>query len=112
MTATASAPISAAWAASATVSAVVCAPQCTINVARDAARNTTVTRFRSSTDSKIPSPVVPQQKTPSAPPSARKREYGQIAASSSCEPPLVSGVAAATISKACSASNTEAIIGR
>src|SRR3990172_5005278 len=97
MTATASAPISAACAASRLVSAVVCAPQWTISRPRSAARKTTAARSRSAVESRIPSPVVPQAKRPSAPRSTRKRTIGQIASSSIAAPPPVSGVTAATI---------------
>ena len=68
MTAAASAPLAAAWPASATVSAVVWAPQCTITVPVQASRKRTTARRRSSVVSCTPSPVVPQQNTPSAPP--------------------------------------------
>src|SRR3990172_4986667 len=97
MTATASAPISAACAASRLVSAVVCAPQWTISRPRSAARKTTAARSRSAVESRIPSPVVPQAKRPSAPRSSRKRTIGQIAPSSIAAPSAVSGVTAATI---------------
>ena len=66
MTTTASAPTSAAWAASVTVSAVVCAPQWTATWSRrsDACRKRSATRRRSSTRSRIPSPAVPEREEP------------------------------------------------
>src|SRR3989304_5275160 len=79
MTATASAPTSAACAASSTVSAVDWAPPWTMSMPRTAARKTTAARLRSSDDSRIPSPVVPQTKAPSPPCSSPKRIRGQMA---------------------------------
>jgi len=67
------------------------------SVPRSAARKTMAVRRRSSWLSRIPSPVVPQAKIPSAPRSSRKRTIGQTLASSRASPPLASGVAAATI---------------
>ena len=97
MTATASAPAAAACSASATVSAVVCAPQCTATWSRPraAARQSSVTRRRSSTEKRTPSPVVPMASTPSRPPSARNERYGSNACSSRDGPPSRRGVSAA-----------------
>ena len=52
---------------------------------------------RSSTESRMPSPVVPQTSTPSIPPSARKRTSGANPDSSRPAPPDVSGVTTAAI---------------
>ncbi len=92
MTATPSAPIPAAWAASAAVSAVLWAPQCTISFPARASRNRSATVFRSSMPSSTPSPVVPSAKMPSTPPSTMNRASGSIAASSTRAPPSRSGV--------------------
>ena len=79
----------------ATVSRVVCAPACTISIPSQASRNSSAARRRSSSVSSTPSPVVPQQNTPSTPPSRRYRVRGANAASSSRSPSSVSGVTAA-----------------
>ena len=97
MTATAAAPISAACSESATVSDVVCAPQCTAtsNPSGAAATKSSAARLRSSSRSRIPSPVVPSARIPSRPPAARYSTYGANASSSSASPPSRSGVTAA-----------------
>ena len=65
ITATPSAPASAACAASARVSAVVWAPQCTITrSASDSPTISSATRRRSSRSSRTPSPVVPSDEQP------------------------------------------------
>src|ERR671935_179128 len=97
MTATASAPASAAWAASRTVSAVDCAPQWTAMSRRSpaASRKSSAARRRCSGGSRKPSPVVPSASSPSRPPPARKSTYRSNAASSRLSPPSARGVIAA-----------------
>jgi hypothetical protein len=97
MTATASAPIPAACAASEHVSAVVCAPAWTINVPDTDVRNVSATVLRSSSVRSTPSPVVPHAKTPSTPCDWRKAAYGAMPASSILVPPSERGVTAATM---------------
>src|SRR5581483_3360420 len=99
MTATASAPISAAWAARATVSIVVWAPQCTAtsNPLGRAARNSSAARRRSATENMMPSPVVPSARRPSSPPPASRATSGWKTSSSSADPPSVSGVTTAAM---------------
>src|SRR5581483_8501628 len=99
MTATASAPISAAWADRAAVSIVVWAPQCTAtsNPVGRAARNSSAARRRSATENMMPSPVVPSARTPSSPPSASNETSGGKASSSSEAPPSVRGVTTAAM---------------
>src|SRR5215210_106445 len=99
MTATASAPASAACAANAAVSAVVWAPACTATCKRPsaAATKSSATRRRSSTVSRMPSPVVPSGRIPSTPPAARKSTYGATASSSSARPSSQRGVTAAAM---------------
>ena len=97
MTATASAPIPTACAASEHVSAVVCAPAWTISVPDTDVRNASATVLRSSSVRRTPSPVVPHAKTPSTPCDWRKAAYGAIAASSTPAPPSARGVTAATM---------------
>ena len=65
-----------------------------------ASRNRTSARRRSSVVSCTPSPVVPQQNTPSAPPAWRNSTSGPIASSSSAAPPSLSGVTEALSSRA------------
>ena len=88
MTTTASAPTSAACAASVTVSVVVCAPQCTATWSRrsDACRKRSAARRRSSTPSRIPSPAVPRARIPSRPAATKKSTSGAKASSSSMLP--------------------------
>src|SRR5215210_1453419 len=99
MTATASAPASAACAANAAVSAVVWAPACTATCKRPsaAATKSSATRRRSSIVSRMPSPVVPSGRIPSTPPAARKSTYGATASSSSARPSSQRGVTAAAM---------------
>src|SRR6476659_7079924 len=98
MTATPSAPIDAACAAMATVSAVDWAPQWMMSVPSQASRKTFAARIRSSSESSTPSPVVPSAKIPSTPPSARKAAIGAMASSSRAAPPSRSGVTEAASS--------------
>ena len=67
---TAAAPASPATAASPTVAAVVCAPQCAMTV-RPARENSSTERSRSPGSSAMPSPVVPPARIPATPPSSR-----------------------------------------
>src|SRR5829696_1431541 len=99
MTATASAPVSAACAARAAVSAVVWAPACTATGRRPlaAATKSSATRHRSSIESRMPSPVVPSARIPSTPPAARKSTYGATASASSARPSSRRGVTAAAM---------------
>ncbi len=91
MTAAPSAPIAAACWHNATVSTVVWAPQCTISSPSQAdGRRPRLAAARPA--SPPPSPVVPQQKMPSTPPSRRCRTRGAIASSSSVAPPSRNGV--------------------
>src|SRR5919198_1639424 len=94
MTATPAAPQAAACSARATVSAVVCAPACTIT-GSGPSRNNSAARRRSAAESRIPSPVVPSARTPSRPAAARKGRYGRNASSSSAAPSSRRGVTAA-----------------
>ena len=88
MTTTASAPTSAACAARATVSAVVCAPHCTATWRRlsAACRNRSAARRRSPAESRIPSPAVPSARIPSSP-AADEEVDERGKASSSSSPP-------------------------
>ena len=68
MTTTASAPTSAAWAASITVSAVVCAPQWTATEDAGPTPEEQIGRAAPLLDaSRIPSPAVPNASSPSRP---------------------------------------------
>src|SRR5919197_46179 len=97
MAATAAAPAAAACSARATVSAVVWAPQCTATWRRPsaAARKSSAARLRSTTERRMPSPVVPRARMPSRPPAARNSRYGPNASSSSAAPSSRRGVRAA-----------------
>src|SRR6185437_16325190 len=97
MTATASAPRSAACAASSAVSRVVWAPQwtATANSSGRAATKSSAARRRSAALSRIPSPVVPSASNPSRPADSRKPTSVSKASSSSILPPPASGVTAA-----------------
>src|SRR5690242_13678891 len=97
MTDTPSAPASAAWAARVTVSAVVWAPQWAKTVSRplEASTNRCRVVWRSGTERAMPSPALPQVRTPSMPAPTRKSTSGATASSPTREPPSRSGVTAA-----------------
>src|ERR687888_1044367 len=99
--------MSAACAASSTVSQVDCAPAWTATWRRPRAASTksSAARRRRSGGRRKPSPVVPSASSPSSPPAARKSTYGSNAASSRASPPSASGVTAAA-SAPCSMART------
>ena len=91
MTATPSAPARRHRRRGAAVSAVVCAPAWTSSRPRVAARKRARRAAAHRCSSRIPSPVVPQQNTPSAPCDSRKATIGPMASTSSAAPPSRSG---------------------
>ena len=89
------APASAACPASAEVSAVVCAPQCTITGSGPVEEELRPRAAARPAESRMPSPVVPSARIPSSPAAARKSRYGPKASSSRAAPSSRRGVTAA-----------------